>query len=458
MSRMSRISILALACIFSVQVGWGNPTPPIMPNIEETPLPPPVTLPGPATRPADLSDQPLTATEVARIALRHQPSLAVAQMGIIASHARVQQNKAGLSPTLGVNGGYSKQSIASGNGGGNAPDGFSSTASVKQLLFDKNHTRDLVRQSSAQERGAIANLTRAQSDLVFQVKQAYYVYTQNLRQVGVNEANLRNRREHLAQAQARVKAGVGLPVDVVRAETAVAEAILALTLARNAASVAQTTLAQIMGLDPRTTLQVAEADEPAVATDDFNALVATALQRRPEIAVGQATIEAARYAVNAAKTSNAPALVGSVGWGMRGGEFPPDNNTLTLGLAVQWNAFDGGMAQGKVMEAQANFQSAQAQLAITTLAVSTDVSQAYLNEKTAEQRLITANAQVANAQEAVRLAQGRYTAGLGIFLDVLDAQNTLQTAQTNQVNARTAVNQARAALAHALNSDPAFAE
>ncbi len=96
----------------------------------------------------------------------------------------------------------------------------------------------------------------------------------------------------------------------------------------------------------------------------------------------------------------------------------------------------------------------QAQLAATTLTVTADVSQAYLNAKTAEQRLATATAGMANAEEGVRLAQGRYAAGIGVFLDVLDAQNALVTAQTNRVNAQSAINQARATLAHALNSDP----
>ena len=52
----------------------------------------------------------------------------------------------------------------------------------------------------------------------------------------------------------------------------------------------------------------------------------------------------------------------------------------------------------------------------------------------------------------MRLAQGRYAAGLGTFLDVLDAQAALITAETNRVNAESTVNQANAALAHAIGA------
>jgi len=425
-----------------------------MPAVVETPLPPPVELPEVAL-PDGVPNTPLTATEAAQIALHRQPSLTVAKSGVQASQGKVQQMKAGLQPGVTLSGGYSNQAISPGDASGGGD--FSSGANLKQLLFDYNRTRSQVRQAVAQQHSSEANLTKAQSDLVLQTKQAYYTYVQNQRLVGVNEANLRNRQQHLAQAQARVQAGMGLPIDVVRAQTAIDDAVFNLNLARNTASVSRVILVQSMGLDPRTPIQVGDADEPAQAADDFNALVETALKQRPEMAQAKANLQANEYGINIAKTSNAPSLVGTVGWGLRGSSFPPQDNTLILGVAIQWNALDGGLTKGKITEAQANRNSAQAQLDMAALTVTSDVSQSYLNVKTAEQRLITTAATVANAQEALRLAQGRYDAGLGTFLDVLDAQAALVTAQTNRVNAQSTMNQARASLAHALNSDPALA-
>jgi len=456
---MSRTCVAFAMALFLIATlrGWAEPTPPIMPTLVETPLPAPVELPPAENVPADVPNAPLTATEAARIALLHQPSLTVAKTGVQASQGRLQQAKAGLRPGVVLSGGYTDQAITSGEGGGGGAEGFSTGTNVRQLLFDYNRTRDLVRQAAAQQRSSEANLTRAQSDLVFQVKQAYYAYVQNLRLVSVQESNLRNRREHLTQAKALLDAGFGLPIDVVRAETAVNDAVFNLNLTRNTASVARVILAQLMGLDPRTPIRTADTDEPAPATDDFNALVRTALTQRPEMAQGQANLQANQYGINIAKTANAPVLVGTVGWSLRDTNFPPKDSTLTLGVAIQWSAVDGGLTKGKVREAEANLQSAQAQLDATALTVTADVSQAYLNVKSAEQRLGTADGAVTNAREALRLAQGRYTAGRGIFLDVLDAQAALVIAETNRVNAQSAMNQARAALAHALNGDPALA-
>lgn len=457
---MFRNSILAF--IFAANLlgmmstSYAASTPPIMPHTAETPLPPAITLPAPTNLPGDVPTTPLTAEEAVQIALHYQPSLTVAGANATAAQGRLQQAKSSLLPSVTVNTGYNNSVVVPRNGA--YSNQFVTASTLHQLLYDFNHTRDLVRQSEQLHQSSLANLSRAQSDLVYQVKEAYYTYAQNTRLVSTNESNLRNRHDHLAMAKARVNAGVGLPIDVVRAETAVSEATLSLNVAQNQAAISRVSLAELMGIDPRTPIQVDEEEEPSLPTDDFNGLLQTAMQNRPEIAQAQANLLAAGYGLNAAKSSNSPSIYGAVGYGLRGDNFSQNDDSLNLGLTFEWNAYDSGYTKGKVKEAQANIQSAQAELSSTKLAVSSDVSQAYLNEKTAEQRVITADAEVANAEEGVRLAQGRYNAGLGIFLDVLDAQTALYTAQTNRVNAQTAVNVARAALAHAIYCDPTLTD
>jgi outer membrane protein len=466
MSRTLFAMLLASFSLGAAMNAGAQQTPPIAPKIQETPLPPPVELPPPATVPADVPNRPLTADEAALIALRHQPDTTVAQAGVAAAHGRTRQARSGLLPSLGVGAGYTHTDIlssASGGGGGGTVSpggtgsvvttaGYQASANLRQLLFDFNHTRDLVRQFTSEGRAAAANLTRVESDVVLQVKQAFYTYTQNVRLVGVNESNVRNQQDHLALAEARLRSGLGLPSDVVRAQTAVADAVLNLNQAQNNASVARVNLALLMGIDPRTPIQAAESGEPVTSAEDVNALVQTALAQRPEVLQSQATLQAADYAVRAAKTTSTPSVTANLGLATRGSSFPPGNDFLSVGATIQWDPFDAGLTRGRVEEARANREAAQAQLTAAQLNVTSDVSQAYLNLRTAEQRVVTAGAEVANAEESVRLATGRYRSGLGTFLDVTDAQAALLTAQTNRVNAQTAVDQARAALSRAIGA------
>jgi outer membrane protein TolC len=432
-----------------------RPTQPVQPKVQELTLPPPVELPAPATRPSDVPDRPLTAKETAQLALHYQPSVVVAEAGVAGAQGRVRQARSQLGPSVAVSPAYGA-STGKGQAAvvpGVASPGYQMSAVVRQLLFDFNQTRDVVRQAVAQERSATAGLTRVQSDLVFHVKQAFYVYLQNVRLVAVNEATVRNQQYHLALAQARLDSGLGLPSDVVRAQTAVADAMFALTTARTNASVAAVSLAEGMGIDPRTPIAPAESDEPPPATMDVKQLVGQALERRPEVLQAQASVDAANYALKAARLGQSPALVGTMGWSQRGTGFPPENGALGAGLAVEWTPFDSGLTAGRVKEAEANLRASVAQVEAARLAVQSDVSQAYLTLVNAQQKVTTAEAEIANAQEALRLARGRYEAGIGVFLDVLDSEAALDTANSNRVNSLAAVSQALAALAHAVGDE-----
>lgn len=441
-----RLYIAGLLCV--ALLPWralAQPTPPVTPQIQEVELPPPVTLPAPVEAMA-LAARPLLADEAAAIALRNQPAVAAATAGIEAARGRTQQVRSGLGPQVGVSAGVA---AAVTDGGAQRPSTFEMGASLEKLLYDYHHTRDLVRQAWALEALAQARLTAVQADLVLRVKQAFYEHLQDVRLVSVAENNVRSQRQHALLAQARLDSGLGLPYDVVRAQTAYSDAIYNLTVAQNQAAQSRVALAEIMGLDPRTPIVPADCIEPDGAPEDVAALVDCAVADRPEMQQAQAAITAARHAVAAARTVTSPVVTGSLGVSRRGDNPLPEAGTITLGVDLRWNAYDSGFTEGRVREAEANLQGALADQEAIRLQVVADVSQAYLNLRTAQQRLVTAGAQVKNAAEALRLAEGRYRAGLGVFIDILDAQAALDTAQTNQVNAQSSVDQARAALAHA---------
>lgn len=464
-----------------------QPTPPIVPPLKDVVVPPPVTLPAPpegqavnndaatgkVTDANSISNEPLTADEAARIALNSQPDVTVANANIISAQGRTGQARSGLRPSFGVTAGYTQQrslsssSSTGGTGGGgtggtggtgSTPDPFSTsssnglrvTAQVRQLLFDFKRTRDAVRAAALREQAATANLTRVQSDLVLNVKQAFYTFVENQRLVEVNEANLKNRQAQLELTQARLNSGLGAPADVVRAQTSVAQAVFDLESARNNASTSRVSLALQMGIDPRTPIVAQDSSEATIDADDVNGLVQSALTQRPETTQAQANLKAAQSDVSFARKNNRPSLGVGVSAGSRSRAFGYDNGSVRATLDLEWNPFDGGLTKGLVKEAQGNVLAAQAELTRAQQTIVSDVSQAYLNLRTAEQRVVAADAGVTNAEEGVRIAEGRYRAGVAAFIEVTDAQTALITARTNRVNAVSQVDQARASLRRAI--------
>ncbi len=451
MPKRSLVAAVHLCGLLVWSVAVAQPTPPVMPKLEEVRLPPAVELPGPTAPSADASTAPITAAEAAALALHHQPAVAAATAGVSAAQGRTLVARAGLKMQLAVTAGLNASEVhGTGSGSGGAPSNVTATATLRQLVYDYNHTRDLVRQAQAQESIAQAALTTVQADLVLAVKHAFYTYLQDVRLVGVAETNVRNQQQHLALAQARLQSGLGLPYDVVRAQTAVSAAIYGLTVARNTASQSRVALAELIGLDPRTPLVPADGAETPPLSRTVQDLVDEATVARPEMAQVNASLLSARCAAAAARTINAPVVTGNLSLSRKGDNFPPEIQLVTVGVGVSWSAIDGGVTKGRIQEAEANVQIAAAEAEAVRLQIVAQVSEAYLDLRTAEQRNVTAQAEVTNATEALRLAEGRYRSGLGVFIDVLDAQAALVEANTALVNTRSEVEQARAALEHAI--------
>ncbi len=439
--------------------------------------------------------RPLTADEAVKLAIKLQPGILSARAALNAQKGRTQQVSAGLRPQVQVAGSYNRATTLNGVRFGAAataaPAGTSSSgstttttggtgtsttttatttsttnfvpsigvivgadvqATLKQLIFDFNHTRDLVKQSRALDRAADQNLAKAIADASFEVKQAFYQYRQGLNLARVYELEVQNRQSQLDLAQSRYNVGLGQPVDVYSAQTAKSEAVLNLQVARDNAEQARITLTLAIGIDPRTPIQLAEVDEPAAPATDVNALVTMALKQRPEALQARETLRATGYAFSAARSTNAPIVSGAMNVISEGDQFVPQNDYLTVGVTLSWSAFDGGLTRGRTQEARANIVAAKSQLVAVEQTIKADVSSAFVNLRSVEGRVTVANAEVANAEQNVQVAEMRYRTGVGQFVDIINAQAFLLNARSNQVNTLALIPQYRAAIQHAVGA------
>jgi len=122
----------------------------------------------------------------------------------------------------------------------------------------------------------------------------------------------------------------------------------------------------------------------------------------------------------------------------------PAFNLLTSGSEnwsitgnLNWNLFQGFFTASQVRETRALLEVARANYSSQELQVRLDVEQAYLNLLEVSERIGATDKEVEAAQENLRLAQGRYDAGVGTILDLTDAQLSLTNAEADQVRALT---------------------
>ncbi len=285
--------------------------------------------------------------------------------------------------------------------------------------------------------------------LAMQALDGYYVVGEAHHLVLVNEANVSNRDEQLALAQSRFKSGLGGADDVLTAQTAKGDAVIGLVQARTTEDAARVSLLQTLGLDPQTPLSVSDEAESPVPVDSFDSFVDQSVDRRPEVLRAKASIDAAKYGARAAKTTTAPTLAGNLNFSTSDPGFPGGGGGVGASLILSVPLYDGRLTAGAVKEAQALLKSAQSDLATAKLQVRTEVSQAYLAVRGAEQQDAAAKLNVLNARESLRISEGRYKAGLGLFLDIINAQAALLTTETNAATAAAEVSRQRATLERA---------
>lgn len=418
-------------------------TPPPKVTTPDVKIPGELSLPG--SNPSELGAQPLTLDEAVSIALKKQPNVNIAWANFVSQQGRVQQVAAALNPQFSAAAGYNNQSSIRSSAAILTP--YSASVSVQQLIFDFGKTRDAVRQQQALERSTRFTVTRTQQSTALQVRTAFYNLVQNLANVKVSELDVATRQRELDEATARMNNGLGAPGDVIQAKSNLADGAIGLAAARNSALDSEVTLAQLMGINPRTPIVPASAAEPIMSDEsNIEKLVADAVKDRPDIGAAKEQVKAAVFGVSMAQKGNLPRLDGVVGMTGKGPNDPTYSEAGIYGITVTWLFGDGGLTAGQVKEARGAEESArQSLISVTNQAIS-DVSQAFVDLQAALQRLDLAQVDVANSQELVRIDEGRYVGGIGQFLDVTTAQSALVAAQRNLTQAQGDVQRARANL------------
>lgn len=403
--------------------------------------------------------------------MRLQPDLQSARGSLTQAEGAVVSQRASLLPRLNLSSTFSHSStrqdgssadsasiVTAGVGSavvtssGSTTDRLTSSLGVTQLLFDFGRTRQLVKQADLQRQAAAATVLQTENDVALTVKENFYSLILARRLVQVREDELTNRQEQLRLARALYDAGELAPGDVVRAQSAVTNTVVALNTARQDYELARQDQAQALGLSPLTELAISESSEPDLPNKELAYLLGQAVERRPDMLVAQKNLEASEAALGAAHALNRPALTAFTGITYQGDINGVQRPTFAAQLQLDFDLYDGGARAGAVKSAEGALEIVKADYRRTQLAVERDVSGAVAQLITSERNVSAAQAGVASAREGVRIAQGRYQVALGTLTDVFDAQATLVTAQTNLASSLSNLDLARARVRHALAS------
>lgn len=300
----------------------------------------------------------------------------------------------------------------------------------------------------------IADLTvyKTEADTKLAAVQAYYQYLEAVKLAEVQAQSVTDYASHLNNVQQQFDAGIVAKLDVLSSNVSLANAKQKSIAADNTRDAAEANLNNIMRIPMNTTLNPLDKNFPEPEFDlTMEQAILMAQKYRWELVEADYGVKAAEASLRSAKAGYLPTV--SVGGGYSWKEASVtavDKDDWAVQGGLSWSLWDGGATQASVKKADAAVKTAQETLLQAREKIELEVRQDYLNVLSYKEQIRAAEASVAQAEEAYKIATVRYSSGVGINLDVLDAELALNTARTNYITALYNYNIGLATLEHAM--------
>lgn len=319
----------------------------------------------------------------------------------------------------------------------NAVHEYASQASVNQTIGLAGIAT--VRLADANAARARAEMEIARRGLVSTVVDLYYSTHANAEKLTVAQRALDEANRFADVTEKREIGREAAHSDVLKAHLGQQQRQRELADAKLAAEKAHLDLGVLLFADPSNPFSTAEESAPAMLPDR-QSIEAAARSNNPDIRSALAAVQASQAQTLGAWSGLLPDLVLNYTYGIDAPQFAhygPDH-TRNLGYAASATLdipiWDWLTSERKIKEAHIRAQATSVALTAAQRRLIADLTEFYNEADVARLQLASLDQTVTDAREALRLTNLRYVNGEGTVLDVVDAQNTLQTAENARVD------------------------
>lgn len=410
-----------------------------------------VAIPGFAAAPLEL-----TLDDTIAMALKNNHSIKVAESEAEKADWDISAAKTGKEPSISLSHNATRSKTADSkildtvvpSSIGNK---FANSIDLTYPLYTGGKVEGTIEKAKLGSKVAELGITKTQQQVKLDATTGYYSILQTRNIVKLSEESLDRLNAHLKNVEAQYGAGTVAKSDVLRSEVEKAKAEQSLIKANNSYELAVSSLNNVIGMPLDTKIAVKEELKYAKYDKTLEDCIKVALADRPDLEQAATSVDMAKADIKVAKSGNKLTInaVASEKWSDK--DFPgTDNNTWSIGISANYNLFDSGLTRSKVRGTETTLDKAATQLLQARDAAQLEVRQAYLNMQEAEKRIETSQVAVVKAEEDYKIAQVRYSAGVGTNLDVMDSQVALTSAKTDYVQALYDYNTSRAKLDKAM--------
>lgn len=258
------------------------------------------------------------------------------------------------------------------------------------------------------------------------------------------QAKLETAEALFKQASEQRAAGVLSQIDMNRAEIQRLTTRERLASLENDYAKQKINLARLSGLEPTNHYEITDsipyASPSAVGLD---AALEQAFSQRPDLQAAQAQIRAAQYTRTAARAERLPSLSLSADYGAIGVNPSQSHGTFAVVGTLRIPIWAGGRTEGDIEQADATLGQRKAELEDVRNHIESDIRRAFLD-------LEAATSQVEVARCNLDVTRQRFDAGISEYVEVVQAQESLASAELDYINSVFSHNVAKLSLARAI--------
>jgi len=310
--------------------------------------------------------------------------------------------------------------------------------SFQQPLFTGFRLIEQKRSTEHLKEAADYDYQKDKNEVAFGIKTAFWNYYKALEIKTVFDDNIKSIEKHLDDTKNLLNNGLATQNDVLKLEVQLSNTKLMLIDAENNIELARIVFNKTIGLpiEEKTFINPEEI-QVKDTYNEYQSLRNEALSNRNEIKSTEKRIEAGEDNINANRSSFFPQvfLSGNYYLSRPNQRYqPPEDKihgTWDLGITLIWDIWTWGNTSAQVKQAEENLLQTETLKKQLKENIELEVSQSYLSLKYTEQKIEVLEITIQEAEENLRITNERYEHQLATSTDLIDAENSVITAQTN---------------------------
>ncbi|MBO0912088.1 MAG: TolC family protein, partial [Acidobacteria bacterium] len=327
---------------------------------------------------------------------------------------------------------------------------FDARAYVTAPLFDWNAIQR-ERGAKANEAAARYNYKSARDLVVLATGNEYLLTIAAASRVDAVQAEVETAQALSSRAHDQQTAGVSPAIDTLRAQVELQTRQQQLIVTRNDYAKQKLNLARTIGLPVGQEFNLTDQEpyQPLTPLSIEQALQRAYTSRSDYQAAAQQVLAAERFR-RAAVAEHYPTVDFTGNYGASGVNIGNSHGVFFAGATLDIPIFAGGRARADILQAEAELRQSRQQLENLRAQIDYDVRTALLDLNAAADQVQVAKSALDLASQTLSQARDRFTAGVTDNLEVVQAQESVASANDNYISSLYAHNVAKVSLARAI--------